>query len=226
MTLRRSSIIASGHHLRRMESATLANHKSTARSVHDIADRFWARVKVRKRGCWLWVGSRTNGYGNLSCRGISPYPLLAHRVAWELTHEPIPDGLHVLHTCDTPACCRPSHLFLGTQTDNNRDRQRKGRTACGDRNGARTVPERNPFVRNGGSGLRGEKHPQARLTDRAVASLVAEFAADPRRGKKAELARKYAITKTQVGRILTGRSRTKPKHAEEPDAEIEDDTAT
>jgi transcriptional regulator with XRE-family HTH domain len=34
----------------------------------------------------------------------------------------------VLHRCDNPPRVRPLHLFLGDATDNNRDRQQKGRT--------------------------------------------------------------------------------------------------
>lgn len=51
----------------------------------------------------------------------------AHRVAWELTYGPIPNGLRVLHTCDNPRCVNPGHLMLGTQSDNIADSMRKGR---------------------------------------------------------------------------------------------------
>lgn len=54
---------------------------------------------------------------------------LAHRISWAIHHGEIPQGFGVLHKCDTPACVRPDHLFLGTQRDNNLDRDKKGRAA-------------------------------------------------------------------------------------------------
>jgi hypothetical protein len=39
--------------------------------------------------------------------------------------------MHVCHSCDVPGCCRPSHLFLGTIADNNRDCEQKGRRPFG-----------------------------------------------------------------------------------------------
>lgn len=35
----------------------------------------------------------------------------------------------VCHRCDTPACIEPTHLFVGTNQDNTRDRMEKGRHA-------------------------------------------------------------------------------------------------
>ena len=36
------------------------------------------------------------------------------------------NGLKVLHKCDNPICCNPTHLFLGSQLENIKDRDMKG----------------------------------------------------------------------------------------------------
>lgn len=54
-------------------------------------------------------------------------PQKAHRIAWELTHGPIPVDRQINHHCDNPICVRPDHLYLGTQLDNLKDAVRRGR---------------------------------------------------------------------------------------------------
>ena len=71
----------------------------------------------------------------------------AHRFSWELDFGPIPKGKYVLHSCNNPPCVRPDHLYLGTKADNSRfmvecDRQAKG-----------------------------EKHPQAKLTEDEILEI-------------------------------------------------------
>lgn len=91
-----------------------------------LPERFWA--KVNKTGeCWLWTASFDGrGYGQI---GAGPgRNKRSHRVAWELTYGPIPEGMYVCHHCDTKACVRPDHLFLGTHGDNVRDMIAKKRS--------------------------------------------------------------------------------------------------
>lgn len=93
----------------------------------EFAERFWSQVR-KSEGCWEWMGTRDpSGYG-LTYFGAA---LKAYRVAWELTHGPIPAGLHVCHACDNPPCCRPDHLWLGTHRDNMDDMVAKGRSVRG-----------------------------------------------------------------------------------------------
>lgn len=99
-----------------------------------IGERFWARLKIKDSGCWIWPGGKYGkGYGTI----VFGKKQATHRVAWILTNGPIPDGLFVLHKCDCPSCCRPDHLWLGTAADNSRDMIQKGRTngPAGERSG-------------------------------------------------------------------------------------------
>lgn len=78
--------------------------------------------------CWMWTGSTLpSGYGRV---GGGPTPTeYAHRVAWELTYGPIPDGLFVCHSCDTTGCVSPRHLFLGSHRANMADMVAKKRNS-------------------------------------------------------------------------------------------------
>lgn len=79
--------------------------------------------------CWMWTGPKTPArYGTLKMM-VHGVPLfLAHRVAWSVANDaPIPKGMHVLHSCDQPPCCNPSHLRLGTNAENVKDSVLKGR---------------------------------------------------------------------------------------------------
>lgn len=92
--------------------------------IKDFHTRFWSRVDT-SGDCWLWTG-RTDkqGYGRITYQNKE---MLAHRLSYQMAHGSIPDGLDILHTCDTPACVNPDHLVAGTHSDNMRDMIAKGR---------------------------------------------------------------------------------------------------
>jgi hypothetical protein len=99
----------------------------------DVVARFWSKVQ-KTSGCWLWrAGTNGVGYGMFYVDAKHP-KALAHRVSYEWTHGPIAPGLFACHTCDTPGCVRPDHLFAGTNGDNVRDMYRKGRAGLEHKN--------------------------------------------------------------------------------------------
>lgn len=53
----------------------------------------------------------------------------------------IDSSLQVLHRCDNPSCFSPTHLWVGTNQDNNRDKMNKGREAKGDTHGKSKLTE-------------------------------------------------------------------------------------
>ena len=94
-------------------------------------------------------------------------------------------GMHVLHRCDNPSCVNPKHLWLGTQADNNRDRDAKGR-GCLDRFG--------------------EKNGRC-VVSNAVVKKIRQLYAKGAMTQQA-IADKYGCSQTQVSRIILSQQRT------------------
>ena len=163
------------------------------------AERFWRSVAVgAPDACWLWKGGRLHfGHGAVDVNGKQDR---AHRIAWILTVGPIPAGLCVLNRCDNPPCCNPLHLFLGTKADNVLDRDRKGRTARGERHALHAHPEKAAV---------GERNGRAKIT----AAMIPMIHQLRREGQTLRLiAERFGLGTSQVHRIIKGESwqRLKP----------------
>lgn len=151
--------------------------------------RFWSKVDKTpgqgpKGDCWEWQAGRfNNGYGQFKVRR----PFVSHRISYFLTTNDDPESLVICHTCDNHACCKPSHLFKGTQQDNMDDAKRKGRTATGDRNASRLYPW-----------IHQQKPSKLTLADRVA--IVEEYLAGGITHKL--LAQKYQVTRVRIGQII------------------------
>lgn len=142
--------------------------------------------------CLEWTANATkSGYGLFR---VGDETHTAHRIAWATSFGDIPHGMCVCHKCDNPACIAPSHMFLGTLTENNRDRAAKGRGCVvkGDKHWTRLHPERI---------LRGELSRKSKLTE----SSVIEIRKLRRAGvPAAELAGKFGVSRSNVYLVISG----------------------
>lgn len=88
-------------------------------------ERFWAKVdkngpvpeyKPELGPCWIWQGApKREGYGEFHFEGRKQY---AHRLSYQWSVRPIPDGLHIDHLCRVRICVNPAHLEPVTTLEN------------------------------------------------------------------------------------------------------------
>lgn len=133
------------------------------------------RLSERVGECIEFTGYRDkNGYGSLTIDGVY---VRAHRLAFEIAHGEVPEGLFVRHKCDNPPCINPDHLESGTPADNMRDKAERVRAAKGTDNAA------------------------AKLTDADVRRIRALRSAGWTYG---ELSALFDVGNSTVGRVVRG----------------------
>lgn len=101
--------------------------KAAAKKPDPIA-KFYARIDRSggKNACHLWIGAVPSNkqYASIHFNGK---PQRVHRIAWSLANGYMPESTDcVLHRCNTPLCCNPDHLYLGTRKQNAADAIRAG----------------------------------------------------------------------------------------------------
>jgi len=134
--------------------------------------------------CWDYVGgSFGDGCGAFKLT-IEPFKyrqVRASRIAFIVFHGYDPGDLFVCHKCDRPICCNGEHLFAGTQSDNEMDKQAKGR-----------APSR-----------RGEDNPVHLLTEAAILDIRRRRAAGE---VLSVIAAAHGVAVTTVHAVIKGRS--------------------
>lgn len=142
-----------------------------------IKDRLREKFDVSENGCWLWNGHKNQaGYPMIWLNGKA---VRAHREMYKLFKNDLTDDLVLCHTCDTPSCVNPAHLFTGTRLENNRDAVEKKRNAFGMKNG------------------------HTRLTVLQISEIFADTRA------QSEIAATYGINQSHVSRIKNAKTRSK-----------------
>ena len=108
-----------------------------------VCGRFWNKVDVLEPDqCWLWKGALgRKGYGSFNVSRAFGTKI-AHRVSYLIANGELDKDLLVCHSCDTPSCVNPNHLWQGTAKQNSEDMVAKGRSCKGSRQGSTTLSEK------------------------------------------------------------------------------------
>lgn len=184
--------------------------KNAPKAVPHLSEKDKERItsQIENKGpdeCWEWTGNKARGYGQIMVGGKVHK---AHRLAYFIAHGAFDWSMFVCHTCDNPSCCNPSHLFLGTCSDNFQDMLKKGRAnkASGDRHGMRLKPERRATGDRHGSKThpestqKGVKHWNTKITEDNVRVIRSRCEAGE---YHRVVAKDYGLSRQTIGDIAS-----------------------
>lgn len=150
--------------------------------MQELQEKIRENIKVSPdTGCWLWQRACSSaGYGALWWGGKM---YSTHRLSYTAFNGEIPEGHLVRHTCDTPQCCNPEHLLVGSKQDNANDMIERGRSN------------------------HGENHPRAKLTWETVKNIRKEPKMPYRK-----LALKYGVSAATICHIYNNKTWKEEEH--------------
>lgn len=95
-----------------------------------LDERIINKISKEQNGCWEWLGSHKNGYGQMRWNRRTRY--VTHYMLIEVLKQERPTPKHMcLHSCDNPRCVNPRHIKWGTAKQNTNDMVVKGRQNYG-----------------------------------------------------------------------------------------------
>ncbi len=83
--------------------------RPVGRPKENVSERFNKYVSMLPTGCWEWIGTKVDGYGQF---WNGEKLVHAARFAYELLVGTIPEGFIVRQSCNNRSCVNPAHLVL------------------------------------------------------------------------------------------------------------------
>ena len=166
--------LCNGHYIQHRKGQELRPLRPSSRG-RPLEQRFWVKVK-KTPGCWEWTAATTsNGYGQFSVDGRYRR---AHRVAWEMTNGPIPEGMELDHRCANKRCVNPAHLRVTTRSQNMQHRtinQRNNTSGVRGVTWNKRAKAWQAYAQLNGRRHHGGLHPTLEAADKAARALRAEL---------------------------------------------------